>query len=259
MTTDCLPHQVRAIYYSYTFSEWDALWRYGRWWEREQLSIPVIFEAPPPPGPPPATARSGSVRVSPPQRFELLGLSVTGAAIALGCLLHEGQGRLVRLWRLGALAMYVLAAAFTLTSDYPSHPSSGAAALLEALGTALQRLQGAPPHAQHLAFTFTGTAEITAGSVAKLGSGAGLDARNGADGLGALHSLLALWNSMSFVGLVSVLVRPWCRGGLELLSRHVLAYRPITIVLVLALHGGLPLTMQVLAHKASESMRWARS
>ena len=56
MTTDCLPHQVRAIYYSYTFSEWDALWRYGRWWEREQLSIPVIFEAPPPPGPPPATA-----------------------------------------------------------------------------------------------------------------------------------------------------------------------------------------------------------
>ena len=109
------------------------------------------------------------------------------------------------------------------------------------------------------AFTFTGTAASTVGSVAKLGSGGGLDARDGADGLGALHSLLALWNSMGFVGLVSVLVRPWCRGGLRLVVRHVLAYRPISIVLVLALHGGLPLTMQVLARKASESVRWARS
>jgi len=109
------------------------------------------------------------------------------------------------------------------------------------------------------AFTFTGTAAATVGSVAKLGSGGGLDARDGADGLGALHSLLALWNSMSFVGLVSVLVRPWCRGGLRPVVRHVLAYRPMSIVLVLALHGGLPLTMQVLARKASESVRWARS
>ncbi|KOO29910.1 hypothetical protein Ctob_010333 [Chrysochromulina tobinii] len=226
---------------SYTFSEWDALWRYGRWWEREQISTPVIFEAPPATAPP-ATARSGSVRVSPPQRFELIGLSATGAALALGCLLHEGQGQLVMLWRLGALAVYALAAAFTLTSDYPS---SGAAAQLETLGTALQRLQG--------------TAAATVGSVAKLGSGGGLDARDGADGLGALHSLLALWNSMSFVGLVSVLVRPWCRGGLRPVVRHVLAYRPMSIVLVLALHGGLPLTMQVLARKASESVRWARS
>jgi hypothetical protein len=136
------PTAVRAIYYSYTFSEWDALWRYGRWWEREPISTPVIFEAPPATAPP-ATARSGSVRVSPPQRFELIGLSATGAALALGCLLHEGQGQLVMLWRLGALAVYALAAAFTLTSDYPS---SGAAAQLETLGTALQRLQGAPPH-----------------------------------------------------------------------------------------------------------------
>ena len=140
------PTAVRAIYYSYTFSEWDALWRYGRWWEREPISTPVIFEAPPATAPP-ATARSGSVRVSPPQRFELIGLSATGAALALGCLLHEGQGRLGMLWRLGALAVYALAAAFTLTSDYPS---SGATAQLETLGTALQRLQGAPPHAHHV-------------------------------------------------------------------------------------------------------------
>jgi hypothetical protein len=121
------PTAIRAEFYKYTFSSWQALRQDGRWWERELLSTPTIFER--------RRGRRSAVRRSPWQRHWLLVGSVVGVYLSLRCLLRprtaSSGGACVRsfavhalstcanvLTPLAALAAYLLIGMLTLFSDY---------------------------------------------------------------------------------------------------------------------------------------------
>ena len=146
------PTAIKAEFYSFTFSNWDRLLHEGRWWDRELLSRPVIFERsathPRPTRSQVAAAGNNlGVRRSPWQRHWLM----LGAAVGVHASVRGLLGPSIfpttvgstaiacvnLLNHMAALAIYGLIAALALTSDYPN---SGAAKFLS--DTPLRGLHG---------------------------------------------------------------------------------------------------------------------
>lgn len=236
------PTAIRADFYSYTFTSWEALWRHGRWWDRQRLSNPVVFERGSPlPRPSAASvAAAGNrlgVRRSPWQRFWLLMGAAMGIFLSMRSLLtsqtsiglsrglgSEAGGAVptptamtsaaratssacVRILNpLAALAAYWLVAALAFTSDYPR---SGAAAQLVATTT----LSGFAGIAQLLppAFVAMSLAQLAAlaalvacGSKGRDGRGGGT-ARTHTNG-GRGDALILVVAAIQYVGLPFALV-----------------------------------------------------
>ena len=213
------PTAIKAVFYSYTFSDWAALWHEGRWWERRPLSKPVVFEAPT------KAADPSRVRVSPPQRYWLVLGSVAGCTLALSSLLHDWCGLAVALWRLAAVGTYALAGALALAGDYPT--SDAARRFIDAARAGLllePSAVGAP-----------------------------------ADSLGTLHSYLALFNSINLIVVVAGVARPWCRGCgvggsvVERLRHHVSSGGRASLASSFAIHALLPVALHIMSRRATNN------
>lgn len=129
------PTAIKAEFYSYKFSSWDGLLHQGRWWDRELLSRPVIFERSPKRPRPSrsqvaAAGNSLGVRRTPWQRHWLLlgasvgmHLSIRGL-LGLICSSTDIGGNAIAyvslLNHMAVLLIYGLVAALALLSDYPN-------------------------------------------------------------------------------------------------------------------------------------------
>ena len=232
------PTAIRADFYSYTFTSWEALWRHGRWWDRQRLSNPVVFERGSPlPRPSAASvAAAGNrlgVRRSPWQRFWLLMGAAMGIFLSMRSLLtsqtsiglsrglgseagpksdaHRHDKCRVRhllcvriLNPLAALAAYWLVAALAFTSDYPR------AVQRHSLSTTLSGFAGIaqllPPAfvAMSLAQLAALAALVACGSKGRDGRGGGT-ARTHTNG-GRGDALILVVAAIQYVGLPFALV-----------------------------------------------------